>query len=71
MSNFNQRYCVYGTTLGSRLLSGKEFLHSFLREDSAKAYIKSHRKLFPKSYPCYDVYVGGEFKERITGEGYG
>lgn len=65
MTNFNQRYCVYGATIESRLLSDKDFLHSFLREDSAKGYVEAHRGLFPGRYQCYDVYVGSDLRERV------
>lgn len=65
MSNFNERWVVYGAAKKSRLLAEKHFLHSFLRQDSAKDYIKAHKNLFPGRYECYDVYVGSELRERV------
>lgn len=63
---FNERWVVYGAAKESRFLAEKDFLHSFLRQDSAKDYIKAHKNLFPGRYECYDVYVGSALRERVT-----
>jgi len=65
MGSFNERWVVYGAAKESRFLAEKDFLHSFLRQDSAKDYIKAHKNLFPGRYGCYDVYVGSELRERV------
>ena len=65
MGSFNERWVVYGAAKESRFLAEKHFLHSFLRHDSAKDYIKTHKKLFSDRYECYDVYVGSDLRERV------
>ena len=65
MGSFNERWVVYGAAKESRFLAEKDFLHSFLRQDNAKDYIKAHKNLFPSRYECYDVYVGSDLRERV------
>lgn len=64
---FNQRYTVYGcpTPGMPNTLQGKEYLHSFLRDDSAMKYIADHRNTFPERYAEYDVYVAANHYVRV------
>lgn len=64
---FHERYCVYGCPTADmpNLLQGKEYLHSFLREDSAMKYIADHRNTFPERYAEYDVYVAAKHYVRV------
>ena len=64
LTNFNSRYCVYGSSNQSIYMKDKYFLHSFLRKEDAMSYIKEHSNRHGE-HECYDIYVGENIIERV------